>query len=72
MVQSRIKTRWSNWCEEITSNLPRYFTFGIGRGASRGLIEDTAKASGGAFEMIDDIDISSGKVGDKVLRQLTS
>jgi len=49
----------------------KYFTFGIGRGASRGLIEDTAKASGGAFEMIDDIDISSGKVGDKVLRQLT-
>lgn len=50
----------------------KYFTFGIGSGASRGLIEDTAKASGGAFEMIDDIDIhSSGKVGDKVLRQLT-
>ena len=48
----------------------RFFTFGIGSGASRGLVEGCAREGGGASEMIDDSDARSGKVEEKVLRQL--
>jgi len=48
----------------------RYFSFGIGSGASRGLVEGSASNGGGYHEMIDDTDAKAGMISDKVTRQI--
>lgn len=48
----------------------KYFTVGIGSGASRALIEGCAREGNGAFEMIDDNDLATGALARKMLRQL--
>lgn len=44
----------------------RYYSFGIGSGASRGLVEGSAQNGGGAHEMIDDSDVHAGMIETKV------
>ena len=57
--------------ENYVSTGTRYFTFGIGNGASRGLLEGVAGEGGGGCEMIDDSDVQTGALQVKVLRQLS-